>query len=221
MLLNVFRLNSLEEVKEKIAEINIKTMCVGIKPERHLMQNFRKDMFGICNVILVEEVEGRSGDLKMIGFKEKEDEGAITVDRTWMLDESMKNMKHRMDILPKQFRSLLDGYWLESMESITRVFQNEKEEYKWSKADKDHFRFASSFSMLAWMKTQDAVLLGDDMQKSETRKRADSEWKGNRTIEPQKERRERIGLIKRRTGIGGRAIGFGRRFRGENYEGSE
>lgn len=205
LLLNVFRCDSLDDVKDKIEEFNIKTLCVGIKPERHLMKTFREDMFGKCNVILIEETGSTSGTLKLQGFKENEDEGTITVDRTWLLDESMKNIKLKFNILPKEYRGLLGGYWLKSMEAITRIYQNDKEEYKWSKADNDHFRFADAFSMLAWMKTQDAILMGDDVKKTETKKTTDG--RGNRIIPEKKSRVERIGIMKRRFGLGRKSEG--------------
>jgi hypothetical protein len=162
LLINAFRCSSLDDVKEKIEIFNIRTMCVGIKPERHLMQKFRNDMMGICDVILIEELDTRTGNLKLTGFQENEDLGMIKVDRTWMLDESMKNIKLGFNIIPKGYEGLLDGYWLDSVISITRIYQNEREEYKWSKADNDHFRFADAFSMIAWMQTQEAVMFAEN-----------------------------------------------------------
>ena len=195
LLLNAFRLNSLEEVKEKVAEFNIRTMCVGVKPERHLVAQLRDDLFGICDVILIEEVEGRSGNLKLFGFKEDEENGVITVDRTWMLDEGIKNVKFQNMLLPKEFRGLLDGYWLRSMESLTRIFENEKEEYRWSKADHDHFVFANAFSTIAWMRDQEAIIVGEDLEREGGKKKTDE--RGNRVIETT-ERKERVGLFRER-----------------------
>jgi len=202
LFLNAYRLNSLEEVKEKIELFNIKTLCVGIKPERHLMQKLREDMFGICDVILIEELEGKSGNLKLIGFEENEELGVIKTDRTWMLDESMKNIKMKLNILPKGYESILDGFWLKSMESITRIFENDKNEYKWSKASIDHFRFTDAFSMLAWMKTQDAILFGGNFKKDETEKKSkrDIEVESKKLIS-RKITHERIGLVKRNYGL--------------------
>ena len=167
LFINAFRCGTLDEVKEKIELFNIRTLCVGIKPERHLMQKFREDMIGICDVILIEELDTRGGNLKLLGFQEDSDLGVIKIDRTWMLDEAMKNMRMKFNILPKGYEGVLGGFWFESMVSITRIFENDKEEYKWSKADNDHFRFADAFSMIAWMQTQEAVLFAENKTQEE------------------------------------------------------
>jgi len=209
LMLNAFRLNTLEDVKAIIEQFNVRTLCVGVKPERHLAKQLRDDMFGKCEVILIEEVEGRSGNLKLFGFKEDEENGVITTDRTWLLDEAIKNIKMRNVLVPREFRGLLSGYWLRSMESITRVFQNEKEEYKWSKADTDHFCFANAFSTIAWMRDQNAIIIGDD-DLEKTQKKTHDE-RGNRIIEPV-ERKERIGIMRER--YAGLRKGWSRRRRG-------
>jgi hypothetical protein len=206
LVLNALRLNSMDEVKAAIDTYNIKTMCVGIKPERNLVKSFREEMYGKCDIIMVEELEGRSGALKIHGYRDSEDEGVVTVDRTWMLDETMKQVRHKNIIVPKNFRSIIDGFWIKSMESITRIFENEKEEYRWSKAVDDHFRFADAFSMLAWMRCQDVVIIGDDFRApQEPRQRS-----GLSEAESKSQcRADSVGIIRRRYGIN--RHGFSRR----------
>ena len=98
----------------------------------------------------------------------------------------------KFNIVPKGFRGILDGYWLKSMEAITRVYENQKEEYRWSKADNDHFRFADCFSMLAWMKTQEAVMIGDDFKQQEYSE------KENGILDKQGKERGEIGIFRNR-----------------------
>lgn len=208
LFLNAFRLGSIGEVIDKIEEFNIRTLCVGIKPERNLAMELQKSCFGKCEVLLIEELEGVSGDLKIFGFKEKEDLGVINVDRTWLLDNALKQVKKKLMIVPKEFRSILNGYWIKSMEKITRMFMNDKEEYKWSKADGDHFMFANAFSTIAWMRDQEAVISGDDLEPTEYQRRG-FDGKGNRIIESP-EREGSIGILRNRYGRTRRS-GFRRR----------
>jgi len=167
MMLNVVRCKDLHEVKEMVLRYNIGVLCIDAQPERNAIEEFQREMYGICEVIRIDIKKARSGDLKLDGFKEKKDDGVIVVDRTWLLDEAMKIHNLGYSIIPKGWEMLLNGYWAKSMCSITRIYDNEKEEYHWSKTDHDHFRFAHAFSMMAWRKTGDVVMIDDKQEKAE------------------------------------------------------
>ena len=129
------------------------------------------------------------------GFKEKEDEGILTVDRTWMLDESMKAHRLKQVMIPKGWESLLEGFWAESLCSITRIFDNEKGEYHWSKAGIDHFRFSDSFCNLGFLKSGVAIAIGEieDMKR-------DAGFKDDPDLKPV-EQAPSVGIFQKKFGL--------------------
>ncbi len=163
MMLHVARCKDFKEIEDKIAQFNIRRLVIDAKPEVRTVQDFQERMYGKCDVVRAEIVHARQGDLKLAGFKEKEDEGTLQIDRTWLLDETLKTIKSKEFITPKGHESLLDGFWAESMCSITRIYNNEREEYIWSKSH-DHFLFANAFCMIAFRQTIEPVVIGNIKQ---------------------------------------------------------
>jgi len=165
MMIHTCRCDSWAEVKDKCDQFNVTTCAIDSQPETNPALEFQKEMEGLTRVILVRITRARQGGgskLRLTGWDHDEDHDIMTVDRDWLLSESHKMFQQRLNIVPRGYEDFHDGFWLESMESLTKVLEKEEERYRWSKAEgKDHFRFADAFSMLAWLLGREAVLYDD------------------------------------------------------------
>jgi len=162
MLAYVCRCNSLDEVKGIAERFNVQTMVIDAQPEYNAVREFQEDMYGKFEVILCQIMKARTGNLKIFGIDFNEDEGIYKVDRDWLLVQSHRMYQEQKCMIPMGFESMLDGFWEESMKSITKVKNKDTGNYEWTKADgKDHFRFSDAFSMLAWGQGREAVAITD------------------------------------------------------------
>lgn len=160
--LNAYRCESLSEIEELIGRFNIRTIVFDSKPETNLIQEFARKMYGKCRVWLAQIENTRSGSLKIQGMQVKDLEQIIRVDRDWALTEAQSQYNTRMCIVPDNFLNILNGFWIDSMESISRTKDPERDEYTWSKKEgKDHCRFSDMLNMIAFMMGGEAILMQD------------------------------------------------------------
>jgi len=165
MILSTLRCESWNEVASVFERFNVTTAAIDSQPETNPALEFQSNMSGATRVILVRITGGRQGQankLRLTGWALDEEHDIMTVDRDWLLSESHKMWQQRKVIVPQGYEDFQDGFWLESMESLTKVLVKDEERYRWSKVEgKDHFRFADAFDMLAWMEGREPVLYDD------------------------------------------------------------
>ena len=209
MFLHACRCESLAEVKEKCREFNVGTLYIDAQPEYNAVKEFQESMYGKTDVWRVQITKARTGNMKLHGFKMDEEECTITVDRDWLLEEGCRAIRERIDIIPEHFTSIQNGFWSQSLCSITREFDNQEGQFHWSKAEGlDHFRFAHAFSFLAFIDSRSPVsvddiglLIGLKPEKDETvEERVRNDIKRNEA-ENRSILQQEIGITQRRMGI--------------------
>jgi len=156
------RCESLDDVESRIKQYNVKLAVFDSQPEYNAVREFQSDMYGKCRVALCQIMKARTGKLKIMGVDWDRDNDIVKVDRDWLLTESQRMWQNNICIVPKDYKSLANGFWEDSLVSITK-YKDEKEDiYTWSKAEgKDHFRFSDAFAMLAWMEKKEIIIIGD------------------------------------------------------------
>ena len=85
-------------------------------------------------------------------IKRNEDERTIEADRTQTLDASHAEILQAKIKLPKNFKTIDSGDFVNQMCAVTRIFDEDGQRYKWVEGDNpDHYRHAHNY---AWMANQ-------------------------------------------------------------------
>lgn len=209
MFLHACRCESLTEVKDKLKQFNVGTLYIDAAPEYNAIQEFQEEMYGICDVWRVQITRARTGNLKLQGYRIDEEEGCMTVDRDWLLGEGMRSVKENIDLIPESYAQICNGFWAESLCSVTREYDPDDEQFHWSKAEGlDHFRFAHAFSFLAFLDSREPVLIDDlgvvigiKPSQEATQEEQDRAKRKLERIQKMKNIQQEAGIIKTRVGI--------------------
>lgn len=134
-----------DDLLQLIDKYGVQAVVIDSMPESRMVQEFQ--LLAPCPVWLVR-VRGEGTDnIQTYDLENMR----MNVDRTWLLDSSFSQIKSKMNVLPENFRSLLDGKYLEEMLSIVRKQVEDSRgnlRVEWTKGE-DHSRFSDSYDMLA------------------------------------------------------------------------
>lgn len=136
---------SIEELSTKIQQYNVKYAVIDYLPETRKskeLQAMHPDIVWLCQYTQVKT-----------GFwNVKDQEGAIQVDRTQSIDEMVAAIiKGRMQI-PKNFRSVDNGEYVDHLEAPTRKFNDKSNppRYDWDEGGHaDHYFHSENYDALA------------------------------------------------------------------------
>ncbi len=145
--------HSFDEVTSLLNRYNVKIGCIDVAPERHRVAEFQKQHRNIWAVNYAGEIPEF--------WRVKDDERYITVDRTQAIDAMVSEILNERNRLPKNFRSLDGGKYIEQMEAPKRILDIARKRYKWEEFDTDDHHFhADVYDFLAMRVLRD---IGDRM----------------------------------------------------------
>lgn len=146
--------HSFAELTTLLKRYNVKMSCIDVAPERHKVAEFQQSHRNLWAI-------NYSGSEIPEFWRIKQDEKYITVDRTQAIDGMVAEVLSERNRLPKNFRSLDKGNYIEQMEAPTRIFDAGKSRYKWDEGgNADHHFHADVYDFLAMRVLRD---VGDRM----------------------------------------------------------
>jgi len=139
------KVGSTEQLHELIARYNVEKVVMDSMPEVMLARDFQDECAVDCWLCRYRG-EGKDGK-----FGTDSSDRLLNVDRTEALDRSFAEIKKRKNVLPNNFRELLDGAFVSEMcKPVRQVVEDARgnARYEWTKCT-DHSRHSDTYDMLA------------------------------------------------------------------------
>lgn len=144
---------SFAELTTLLKRYNVKMSCIDVAPERHKVAEYQQTHKNLWAINYAGEIPEF--------WRVKDDERYITVDRTQTIDAMVSEILNERNRLPKNFRSLDGGKYIEQMEAPKRILDIKGKRYKWDEFDADDHHFhADVYDYLAMRVARD---IGDRM----------------------------------------------------------
>lgn len=136
---------------------NVSCAVIDIGPEKILATGFQENApfaVWLCKFL------GRGEDRLL---KYNQSDMIISVDRTEALDRVYSQLKTGKNLLPANYKSIMQGVYVSEMTSLVREVSEDKAgklRYSWTSGN-DHAFLADAYDIMAWDIIQDDVLTGE------------------------------------------------------------
>jgi len=141
-----------------IEQYNVQCCVIDIGPEKLLAMDFQAN--AKCPVWLCKFL-GR-GDERLMKYNYTD--AIISIDRTEALDRAYAQLKTGKNLIPINYRHILDGAYVSEMTSLVREVSEDSKgnlKYSWTKGT-DHAFLADTYDILAFDIIQEDVLSGNE-----------------------------------------------------------
>lgn len=149
------RATEISLLHELIERYNIEKVVIDAGPELMLAQDFQDA--ALCDVWLCRYHSMEGSDRKrMHNLADR----ILSIDRTEALDRSYGQLRTKKNILPKNYRQIMKGEYMDEMCMPVRKIEEDPKgnsRFEWTKG-KDHQRHTDTYDMLAHELMQDSVL---------------------------------------------------------------
>lgn len=140
------RVNTQDEVYELMKRYNVEYAVIDCGPELHLVDEIQNS--APCSVWRCR-FNSAEGKIQNISYDTSNME--IKVDRTFIMDRSLAQLRRGKNILPKNYDSVFGGDYLKQMTASVRervLDPSGNERYEWMKTE-DHHWLADCYDLLA------------------------------------------------------------------------
>lgn len=148
------RANDMWKVHELVDRYNVEKVVIDAAPELMLAMDFQDE--ANCDVWLCRYGGEGSDRRRTYNIMDR----IVSIDRTEALDRSYAQLRTGRNILPANYREILDGqYESEMCMPVREIVEDARgnSKYEWTKG-KDHQRHCDTYDMLAHQLLQDVVI---------------------------------------------------------------